>query len=356
MTDTKIKVNAIKYPSTNQFRNVCQHIVHTYQSTMVEIDNVAQWIIDRTLPLPTIRFAGTVKIHGTNGSLVKYADGRIYKQSKERILDITHDNMGFFEAMSTVDVNQLFEALEWRYYELHGTKPEYPLEIAGEWAGGNIQKGVAVTELDKFFAIFAIRTGDHTSDDGKLVGWERIENYSNLEMPDDRIFNICRFGVEYIDIDFANPGLVTEKLEAITLAVENECPVAKYFGVSGIGEGMVWHPADDKHMGSPSTWFKVKGTKHSVSKVKNLVTVSPEKINSINEFVEYAVTPNRLEQGLGEIGLDMKLVGKFIGWVSSDIFKEEADTLKENNLTMKDIGSKVADAARKFYITKATQM
>lgn len=352
MTDTKIKINAIKYPSTNQFRNVCQHIVHTHQSTKVEIDGEEQWIIDRNRPLPTIRYAGTVKIHGTNGSLVKYADGRIYKQSKSRILDITHDNMGFFEAMSTIDVNQLFDSVEARHVELHGIKPVYPIEIAGEWAGEGIQTSVAVSSVPKFFTIFAIRTGEGVSEDGKLLGWHSITDYAGIELPEDRIFNVCRFDVEYIDIDFADPQASTPALEASTLAVEAECPVGKYFGVLGIGEGRVWTVASEGFMGSSSSWFKTKGTRHSVTKVKTLVAVSPEKLSSMQEFVEYAVTPNRLEQGIGEVGLDMKLVGKYIGWVNHDIFKEEADTLKANGLTMKEVGKRIADRARLFYLAK----
>lgn len=350
MTDTKIKINAIKYPSTNQFRNVCQHMIHSCQSVYNEAEN--RWDVDRNKPLPTVRFAGTVKVHGTNGSMVKYADGRIYFQSKSRILDITHDNMGFFEAMSTVDVNQLFDQFIQQYVGLHGVEPDYPIEIAGEWAGDGIQKGVSVSQVPKFFAIFAIRTGEQVSDDGKLVGWHNITHYADIELPDDRIFNICRFGVEYIYINFENPKASTHALEASTLAVEQECPVGKYFGVSGIGEGKVWSPVDSVYMGSPSSWFKCKGTKHSVSKVTTLVSVDPETIHNINEFVEYAATANRLEQGVGEIGLDMKLVGKYLGWVNSDIFKEEADTLKANGLTMKDVGRKISDRARTYYLAK----
>lgn len=351
---TNIKINAIKYPSTNQFRNVCQHMVHTHQSTLVVIDGVEQWILDYNKPLPTTTYAGTVKVHGTNGSMVKYEDGRIYFQSKKRILDITHDNHGFFEAMQTVDVNQLFDAFIERYVELNNKQPEYPIEIAGEWAGQGIQSGVAVSEVPKFFAIFAFKTNESTPDDDTVTGWHNITKYADIDMPDDRIYNICRFGVEYIDIDFNTPAFATHELTESTTEVEKECPVGKYFGISGIGEGRVWSPIDEKYMGSPSSWFKVKGEKHSVSKVKTLVAISPEKLSSINEFVEYAVTTNRLEQGIGEIGLDMKLVGKYIGWVNRDIFKEEADTLKANDLTMKDVGKRISDVARKFYITKVT--
>jgi predicted restriction endonuclease len=93
----------------------------------------------------------------------------------------------------------------------------------------------------------------------------------------------------------------------------------------------------------------VKGEKHSSSKVKKLASVDVEKLNSIKDFVDYAVTESRLEQGLGEIGLDMKKTGEFLKWIKQDVFKEESDTLKENNLEMKDIGKELSNKARKWY-------
>lgn len=346
------KINAIKYPSTGQFRNVCQNIVHKYQSTMVEIDGIEQWIVDRTKPLPKLRFQGTVKLHGTNASIVKYADGRKFYQSKKRILDITHDNSGFFDAMSRVNVDELFDQFIARHVELHGVEPIYPIEIAGEWCGEGVQAGVAISEVPKMFAVFGYRTGGGTTDpDGLTVKWHSVYDYPEVEMPGSRIFNIHRFGVEYIEIDFENPKMVTEELEALTLKVEECCPVGKYFGITGVGEGIVWSPIDHE-LNDPGMWYKVKGQKHSVTKVRKLATVSPQKLKSIAAFVEYAVTENRMLQGIDEVGLDMKKVGEFIGWVNRDVHKEELDTLTESELTMKDVGQSMSNKARKFYIDK----
>lgn len=114
----------------------------------------------------------------------------------------------------------------------------------------------------------------------------------------------------------------------------------------------MWKPADPQYASNSGYWFKTKGKKHSASKVKTLVATSPEKVNSINEFIEYAATENRLEQGIQEIGLDMKLVGKYIGWVNGDIWKEEADVLATNGLTMKEVGKQISTKARMYYIDK----
>ena len=96
----------------------------------------------------------------------------------------------------------------------------------------------------------------------------------------------------------------------------------------------------------------MKGDKHSSSKVKKLASVDTEKLNSIKEFVKYTCTDNRLVQGIQEVGLDNSKIGEYIGWVNRDIFKEELDTLKDNNLETKDVGKYVADVARKFYIAE----
>ena len=76
-----------------------------------------------------------------------------------------------------------------------------------------------------------------------------------------------------------------------------------------------------------------------------------EKVNSIKEFVEYAVTENRLLQGIDEVftsqGIEpsKKDIGKFIGWVNRDVIKEEMDTLASNNLIPKDVGGAISKKA-----------
>ncbi len=95
-------------------------------------------------------------------------------------------------------------------------------------------------------------------------------------------------------IDFDRPELSHNKLVELTLQVEKECPVAKYFNISGIGEGIVWKCS----LLDSSLWFKVKGELHSVTKVSSIAAIDIEKIENIKEFVELTVTDNRLNQGI----------------------------------------------------------
>ena len=135
------------------------------------------------------------------------------------------------------------------------------------------------------------------------------------------IHNINSFETFNLEIDFTKPEEAQNKLIEITNYVEKECPVAREFNVKGLGEGVVW-----TGMFKDSVYrFKVKGEKHSISKVKKLAPVDTEKINSIKEFVIYAVTDNRLVQAQNEIlSIENKLQGEQIKlktyWLYAFIF------------------------------------
>ncbi|UNY40322.1 intein-containing RNA ligase [Pseudaeromonas phage vB_PpeM_ KLEP7] len=232
---------------------------------------------------------------------------------------------------------------------------KYDLEVEGNHNyfannilvhNSNIQKSVAVNGLHKFFCIFGVKVGDY---------WQPIDDYTDLKDNENYIFNSLQFETYSIVIDFNNPLDIQNKLIEITEAVEAECPVGKFFGNIGVGEGCVYKPRDRGLVADSGSWYKVKGDKHSSSKVKKLASVDTEKLESIKEFVEYACTESRLEQGIQEVGLDIKLVGEYIGWINRDIFKEEADTLKANNLEMKDCGRDISNIARKFYLNKINE-
>jgi hypothetical protein len=99
--------------------------------------------------------------------------------------------------------------------------------------------------------------------------------------------------------------------------------------------------------------MKTKGDQHSNTKVKKLASVDVEKVSSIKEFVEYAVTENRMEQAVSEIfGKEeptIQKMGDFLRWLIKDIVDEESDTLEENGLSVKDIGKYISNAARPWF-------
>ena len=103
--------------------------------------------------------------------------------------------------------------------------------------------------------------------------------------------------------------------------------------------------------------MKSKGEKHSVSKVKTLNAVDVESIAEIKDFVDSAVTENRLEQGLGCLN-EMKIeavpknTGEFLRWVVTDILKEETDTIVANQFDMKKVKSAIVNKARVWFLNK----
>ena len=304
--------------------------------------------------LPTLEFIGTVKIHGTNASVVFSHEGVIEAfQSRERVLSITSDNAGFcmWGERNKDQLSPLFQAFKTK----HTLNPDQKLVVFGEWCGPGVQKGVAVSQIpEKMFVVFNITIADP---DG-----------NKTELPPDEIQEICKsstavrsvyeFETYKIDIDFNAPQLAQNKLVDLTLAVEEECPVGKHFGVTGIGEGIVyWNP-------ELNLSFKVKGEKHSVSKVrtiKEIAAVDIERMASAKQFVETVITENRLNQGiakLGEMGLDVdiKNTGTFMKWVVSDGIKEEYDVIVASNFDMKEIGKMASDVAKKFWFEKLGQV
>lgn len=315
-----------KYPSIEQFRSVVRTVRtnHDYQGKDEEGNATYQHLSN----YPTLKFKGTVKIHGTNAGIVKYKD-RVEFQSRERVLTLEQDNANFMLSMLNFNLDFLFERFPYKE----------SVAIYGEWCGGNIQKGVAINGLPKMFVIFGIKVDDE---------WIKLPKdlYDNAQ----NIYNILQFPTYEVDIDFNSPELAQNEMIEMTLSVEDECPVGKYFGNIGVGEGIVFTCIDNQNLK-----FKSKGEKHSVSKVKVLNSINTEELESIQAFVEATCTDNRLEQGINylkemNISLEPKNTGEFLRWVVSDILKEEMDTIISNQLDVKKTKSAIVNSARIYFL------
>jgi hypothetical protein len=324
-----------KFTDIGQLRAVVKSICSSHDYKGPDEDGDPTYL--HTDPYPVVTFEGTVKLHGTNAAIVKYTDGSIKFQGRNREITIEKDNAGFVADMQAKPHAKLFDKM-----------PEFEdfCAIYGEWCGGNIQKGVAINGLPRMFVAFAVRI------DGTYQYPNTLELVPSATQNDEfaGIYTTRDFPTFSLDIDFNCPEKAQEDLIRITEEVEAECPVGKHFDVSGIGEGVVWQGwyKDERYI------FKVKGEKHSVTKVKKLAEVDVEAIANMREFVEYAVTENRLNQGLQvmkEAGheLDRKSTGHYLRWVVTDILKEEADTLAENGIDTTKIGKYISEKARVFW-------
>lgn len=343
----------IKFPSIEQFRNVIRHVkTHAQYAGKDENGDV---IYDQSKPIPTLKFRGTVKLHGTNAGIVYDADtDSLTYQSRERELSLTQDNAGFMLAMMKHE--EFFLTL---FRLVAALKPEIAkIAIFGEWCGQGIQKGVAVSQLPKMFVAFAMK---EIYQDGTSKWCEFPVKAGIPEGERDTpLYLINEFPTYDIEIDFNHPELAQNKMIEITEEVEKECPVGKTFGVSGIGEGVVWTCVSDGWNDS-GTWFKVKGEKHSVSKVKTLAAVDVEAVATLKAFVDSVVTEARLEQGLWNLvheqlkPIEMTSMGDFLRWVYNDIIKEEQDTIVANGIDPKKIGGAIANVARPWFVKKVNE-
>ena len=327
------------FGSIEQFRNICKQIKMEAEYQGKDADGNA--IYNPNAPKPVLSFTGTVKLHGTNAAVVYSKEHGLYAQSRERVLSIESDNAGF---AFYVESNR--EYFEKKFAQIM-TDDYDTVVIYGEWAGGNIQKGVGICNVPKKFYPFLMKyfKGDelflqeipYGGNDGWLantsIGIHPITQFDNFQMY----------------IDFNHPEIIQNDLIRVTEEVEHECPVARHFGFSGIGEGVVW-TAD---WNGKQYRFKVKGEKHSSSKVKTLASVDTDKIESCQKFAEYAVTESRFEQALQAVfpdgNLDVKQIGVLLKWMNTDIIKEEMDTLVANNLEFKEVAKHIADATKKMF-------
>ena len=341
----------IKMPSIDQFRNVVSNINRAFN--FIGLDDNGDGIYDVTLKKPVITFKGRTKCHGTNGGVSFNAKNGIWAQSKNDIITPQKDNAGF--AFFVESKERFFDDL-FRQIIIKNSLElnDNTITIYGEWCGANIQKTVALVNLPKSFFIFGVKITPHTENDEELKDKPAYwVDHFYLNHKDENIFNIDDFGVKSIEIDFNMPQLVQNELSEITLGVEKECPVALAFGHSGIGEGVVWSA---EYKGVVHR-FKVKGDKHSSSKVKVLASVDVEKLNSIIEFVDYATTESRFNQALENVfindePIDIKKMGDVIRWVINDIIKEEMDTMVSNGVEPKEVNKYISTRVREMFMKK----
>lgn len=224
-------------------------------------------------------FANGILVHNSNASCVyNVADETLTAQSRTRELSPLSDNYGFcaFMLKNETLIKDLCETIL-RDYDTYNT-----VVIYGEWFGKGINSGCAIHQLDRKFAIFGIRLLNENSNKW-IDGIDLREMFTKIDIDsffftndgitlqklnDNDIYCITQFGIWVIDIDFNHPELVQNKIINITNKIEEECPVGKFFGVSGTGEGVVF-----SHNGEHFYQFKSKGSKF-LEKVPNLIGIT----------------------------------------------------------------------------------
>lgn len=339
-------------PSIGALRNAIQEV--TYRARYRGQSEDGQPIFDNEAPLPIIDYRGSVKIHGTNASIVYRWDVSEFQyqtqfQSKGNIITPLSDNAGFAAHASTINTDALLAQVMKAKRGL-GYTPE-TIRVYGEWCGGNIQAKCAVNALPKMFIIFGVKIDNI---------WLTAEELRPIKSPNEQVYNMLDYETFNITVDFNNPKEAADAIAELVERVENECPVGKAFGVEGgIGEGIVWVGVTEGWTES-RFWFKTKGDKHEGKKgdkKKTRVPIDIERVNSMNELVDVIVTEGRLQQGFDQLRennleFSRKSTGFYVNWVYADVLKEELDTIMGNGFEPKEMKTAISTKARKYFFTK----
>ena len=324
----------------------------------------------------SITYRAKCKLHGTNSCVQIVAKDQspspemeVLAQSRSTILLATkgaiqgHDNAGFGAWVKSNE--EAWKTINWANVRAVADthcpgKIVQSVCFFGEWVGNGIQRGTALNKLDnKVFALFAMMIVVEDEELPLFVGNPSGIKSHCPEIPDTYVLP---YHGEKIVVDYSKSAEdLQETADLLGKAVDEveACDpwVKSTFGIEGIGEGLVYFPVSEEHLGRESfsnLAFKAKGEKHKVVKQKQTVQVNPETAASIDEFIELVVTEPRLEQGATEVGgeFETKKIGKFIGWVTSDVHKECQSELEASSLTWKQVTKAVTTKARLWYMHK----
>jgi len=347
----------IPFGSIGQFRDA----VHTVKSIVSfrGFNESGDPIVNTSIPAPTLSCVATEKIHGTNAAVCFTEKHGFWVQSRNNILHDGFDNAECYKYAKKHEdawlgiIKKLAKAYA---IDLN----DKIISVFYEWSGGNIQTKSALSGVCKSSMIFQhFKVTNHETNE---TSWhETLFDNTWVDAPESDIWNIMKFPYYLIDVDFDNLKATHEYLnKLVTETIEPNSPVGRQFSIDGnVGEGIVVTCNLKTHNGDVQfIRFKVKGSEHTVTKVKKLKTVDHDKDKKIVDFVNYAVNAQRLEQAWQTVyGINnekkepsMKSLGEFLRAVVSDIKKEESDVLEASNLTLKDINGKAAQVAKKWYI------
>ena len=350
----------IRFGKIKQFRDVVRTISHKARFDGLDENQNPIYNSD---PLPTIMAIGTEKIHGTNAAVCYSHPDGMWTQARKKILTIESDNAGcafFVESRKDIFKSIINELAGIHSIDLNRNI----ISIFFEFAGGSIQPKSACTGMEKRAIIFAHFKVSPLEPQG--YDEEGIETDEYAEWLDTHhvcsthysIFNISRFVKWAIQIDFNAPSLsVNSMIKLVADNVEPNSPAGQAMGVDGnVGEGIVF---SFHYRGERYIW-KVKGEKHSGSKIKKLQPVDEEKENKIIDFVNLiACKPWRLEQAYQEVFNtlnggkgDIKKTGDFLRWVINDVIAEESDILNDLGLEPKGVKAKISHVARTWFMNK----
>ncbi|KAK5742968.1 hypothetical protein LTR17_002980 [Elasticomyces elasticus] len=306
-------------------------------------------------------FTGTAKLHGTHADILIKATGEISLQSRNRTdLSVASDNLGFaaFCLAREPAIRKLAARILDRSRKLHSTcELGEEVLLAGEWIGSGIQRGVAISKLEKCFVLCSIRIENKRS-------WEHIEDYADISDDAEGLHNVSKAGFFHLNYSFEDEGAAfLAQAKKLTLKVADVCPFGEAMGVEGKGEGIVWTPSRLSNL--PNTedfWLKTKEEHFrsvAVPQRKERLPESADAREKARAFAELNCTEGRLEQAWAYllemgVGRDMKGMSTFLGWMTKDIEVEEKREIESRGFGRMWKGE-VARVAKRWYEWKLVE-
>ncbi|KAI4152379.1 MAG: hypothetical protein L6R39_001831 [Caloplaca ligustica] len=301
-----------------------------------------------------VPIVGNVKLHGTHADWVITNDDAIRVQSRN-VLELSDgsDSYGLFAFTSPIHtaIIRLRDDITHKYRQLNPTvpiDPELPVIISGEWCGKGIQKGVAVSELERHFVIISIRVND---------AWVDENEYADIHDEANGIYHISKAGRYHLDYDLEAPESSERAIRGWVDDIEKSCPYGAVHGVHGPGEGIVWKPV--RYLHDPEMWFKSKAESHTVSNTSKLskASVASDNRQRENNFAKAALTERRLQQAwdyLKEMGItrDKAATGRFLSWVTNDVLVEEEREMAETEIDKGKLKCGIKSIATPWYKRK----
>jgi hypothetical protein len=348
----------ISFGSIKQFRNIIRDIQHVAQYNGQ--DEYGEIIYDKSIKMPKIMVTASEKIHGTNGAVCYSEPDGFWVQSRKGIITPEEDNAGCaFTANNQQNVWMDLITILANEYNID--LDENIISIYFEWCGGNIQKNSACSGLDRraiifeHFKVSPLERNENEDEEVPAKWYRTCTKKGWVDSPDNNIFNIMNFKIWEFEIDFECALLSQNEMIKIVEEIEPNSPAGKIMGKDGnIGEGIVvtFLYKDKVYK------FKVKGEKHSVTKVKTLKPVNEEEEKAKIEFANYACSASRLEQAWqNTFGINneieepnVKRTGDFLRAVINDIIKEESDIMAEKKLEPKIVNKLISTVARRWFM------
>lgn len=343
----------IKMPKIQNTNDILNSL--SYERQFIGLDENKEPVFDK-LQLPLFEITGTVKLHGTNSAVVftiNHSDdietATFHTQSKNTAFRSGTLTGHFdFNLFANQNINS-FKNIAKQIIVQNDIRinANDTIAIFGEWVGPGIQKGVAISSIpNRKFFLFSVKLN------------EKYVDISKCHFVYQDIHNIYNYEIFKLMVDNTKLQELKNEIETLVLYVEESCPVAKAFGVNGIGEGIVWtgsyvHPFTNK---PTFVQFKSKGEKHSnVQKDKrvklNDITIPENVLFVVNEIdVE-----NRVHQMITEhfngINPGKSQTGKIIELVLNDIALEETLLMNSNQVEFHEIKPLLTKRIVNYYFT-----